>query len=162
MKSRVANRFLNMLHDEALSGGHARLIAPLHYVTPWGEHLEVPKGFRTDFASVPSLARFGIVFASLFQILAVFYSPWFYILEAFCAWVIFVAEWLENRDSDMAAVVHDWLFKTRRFGFWKSNLILFYALRANGAPSNPLWKRWLFLINVCLFGWIPWIQDKPK
>lgn len=148
-----------MLHVTPLAGGRARTESALHYITPCGKHIAVPRGFETDYASVPSLARFASFVLIIAQIIAMFWLPTFYLIEVVALAVICVAEWLENRDSDTAAVIHDWLFKTRMFGFWKSNYILFMAMNARGAPFNPLWKRWLFLINVCLFGMIPWRQD---
>lgn len=157
----VQNRFLNRLHVEAMGGSRARLSAPLHYVTSKGEMIVVPRGFETDYASTPPLARFGAIFALTFQYLSRFH-PFLYVLEAFALWVCFVAEWLENRDSDEAACVHDYLYATRNKFRWQADWILFEALEAQGAPLNPPWKRLLFYVNVRLFGFIPWIQDARK
>jgi hypothetical protein len=104
MQTLVSNRFLSRLHVEPLPGGRARLTAPLHYVTTDGELIVVPRGFETDYASVPALARFGVITAVSGQLCAIWH-PWAYLLEAFALWVCFVSEWLENRDSDEAAVV---------------------------------------------------------
>ena len=165
---RVTNRFLNRLHDESLPAGRARLVTPLHYVTPSGEHIEIPKGFETDYASVPSLARAAVFVLLLMRALHwAMMTLWkldilLTIVDALAMAVIFVAEWLENRDSDMAAVVHDWMYRTRRYPRWKADWILFCAMAATGAPENPMWKRWLFWFNVRLFGWKPWNDDKTK
>ena len=161
MNARVTNRFLSKLHVEPLPGGKARLTAHLDYIDPWGKIIMVPRGFETDFASVPSLARFGVIAAAMFQLFTID-SAWWYLAELFAFWVIFVSEWLENRDSDEAAVVHDFLYTTQTRPRFVADMILFSALDARGAPYNPLWKRLLFLINVRIFGFIPWHDDKSR
>ena len=160
MQNPVRNRFLNRLHVESLPGGRARLTAPLHYVTPAGELIVVPRGFETDYASVPSLARLGVMFAFTCWLISIWHPA--ALVGMFAAYaVIFIAEWLENRDSDEAAVVHDWLYKQQKHWRWQADWILFSALAARGGPENALWKRWLFYVNVRLFGWKPWHDDRP-
>ena len=105
--------------------------------------------------------RFAIIVALICQFLARRH-PQFYFLEAFAAWVCYIAEWLENSGTDEIAAIHDKCYQTRCRGFWKANYILFMGMVAKGATRNNILKRILFYVNVTLFGIIPWINDARK
>ncbi len=131
------------------------------YVDPDGNVIVMEVGDVTDFASVPPLARFAVLVALVAQFLSRWHWEW-YILEAFAAWVCYIAEWLENSGTDQIAAIHDKIFQTRCRSFQKANWILFQGMVAKGATKNSMLKRLLFYINVQLFGIFPWINDARK
>lgn len=156
------NSFLTPLRAEQLQNElTAILVAPLYYVDPWGRLIIVPVGFKTDWASLPALARFASLVALAAQFAARFF-PAFYALEGAALVVIFLAEWLENRGTDEIAVVHDYIYGTRCRCRLLADVILFCGMTAKGAWQNALWKRILFFVNVRLFGWVPWMNDGRK
>ena len=133
----------------------------LHYIDPDGNEIVMEVGDMTDFASIPPLARLGMIVALACQYLARKNPEW-YFLEGFAAWVCLIAEWLENSGTDEIAAIHDKIYQTRCRSFWKANWILFKGMVAKGATRNNILKRILFYVNVTAFGIIPWIQDARK
>ena len=156
----MKNEFLTELLVADLGDGWRILTGELKYVDERGVLWTVPVGFKTDFASVPSLARWFCFPLALCQLIARLWLPEFYLLELFCLWVIFVAEWLEDSTTDSIAAVHDFLYKTKPVSRWQADAILFQGMFATGAPHNPMWKRCLFWFNVRCFGWVPWRTDR--
>jgi len=163
----LKNEFTTPLEVEDLGNSLRRITAPLHYFDPWGREIIVPVGFITDFASVPALARCGVVALLLCRLLrSVLYHPaWLialYAAEALAYFVIFVAEWLEDTTTDAIAAVHDWLYATRRFPKPVADWILFKGMRAKNAPRSALLKRLLFLDAVGVGGWFAWWGDARR
>jgi hypothetical protein len=118
------NIFLTDLVSEDQGDGLHTLTQPLHYIDPWGKEIIVPIGFKTDFSSVPPLARIFVVLMLLMQMLAEGINLWWYVGEAFAFTVVLMAEWLENQATDKIATVHDWIYKTRCRPRWKADWIL--------------------------------------
>jgi hypothetical protein len=128
----------------------------------------VEKGFVTDFASIPSLARIGSGLMLAGVIFGLTLSgrgiPWVGKLALALVLLGFVICWLSddlNCDPllDAPATLHDHGYRRPHLGFtlkfyW--DWILFCAMRANG---EPLWKCWLVWFNVTVFGWLAWWQD---
>ena len=155
----MRNIFLTTLETRDCGNGLRILTEPLKYVDPDGKLIIVPKGFTTDFASIPPLARFAAIVLMIAQSLALLISPWFYSLEAFAIFVILIAEWLENCSTDAIATVHDYIYKTRCRPRWKGDWILYTGMAARNAPKSGIIKSLFFLVNVRAFGWKPWRDD---
>lgn len=80
---------------------------------------EVPKGFETDFASVPKGFR-----------------------------------WLIDNDGPgirHAAILHDFLYRERKFARSDADLLFWAAMRT---ANMPAWKAGLAYWAVRLFGWV--------
>ena len=155
----VKNIFITELETRDCGDGFRILTEPLKYIDPDGEMIVVPTGFKTDFASVPPLARFAVIVLVISQIIARLLCPWFYFLEAFAIFVVLIAEWLENCSTDKIATVHDYIYKTRCRPRWKADWILYTGMAARNAPKSGIIKSLFFWLNVRLFGWKPWIDD---
>ena len=52
-----------------------------------------------------------------------------------------------------AACIHDYLFKTKQFSLWKSDLIFLEALQVSG---NRFLKRYVMFYGLKLWSWITW------
>lgn len=120
----------------------------------------VPSEFATDFASVPALARLAGAVLALAEIAALKWHA-AHIVSVIAWVVIMLAEWIENDNSDLAAVVHDFDYRFHRVPRWRADWRLFKALGAKNGPKNAMLKRILFYINVRLAGWWAWIHE-PK
>lgn len=156
------NAFLTPLRCQQVPNSNRWIVTDeLMYRDPYGNLIVVPKGFVTDFASVPPLARFASFIALFFQYLSRFLW-WMVIFEGLALIVIALAETIENSGTDEIAVIHDYLYATRLFPRWKADWILNKGMIARGATYNPLWKRFLFWFNVRLAGWVPWANDAKK
>lgn len=166
-------RFLTDLEVTPLADGQNwRLTRRLEFFDARGEFHVVPKGFVTDFASIPPLGRIGYVM--LMFGLAVFGLGLFVHQSEVLSWLGFVlwmlgsaVIWLacdfdDDERLDGPAVLHDDGYRRPRLGRrpWKMKLywdrILFQAMRANGVPY---WKAWLVWFNVAVFGWLAWQRD---
>ena len=127
-----------------------------------GNHvIKVPKGFVTDFASIPPLARI----AGTVMLLA-FLGQWLLPCAAFnavigLAWiVVMLADSLLHEGSyDRAAIVHDWLYYTRMYPRAECDRVLYLAMVCCGTRE---WKRLVIYWNVRLFGWVCWHDKRPK
>ena len=155
----MQNIFLTPLETRDCGDGLRILTAPLKYIDPDGTLITVPVGFKTDFASIPPLARFAAIVLVIAQLLARFWCPWFYALEAFAIFVILIAEWLENESTDAIASVHDFIYKTRCRSRWQADMILYNGMAARNAPPSGITKSLFFWVNVRIFGWKPWRDD---
>jgi hypothetical protein len=127
------SRFLNLLRviqvsDSANGGrGEFRLTEPLIYESDLtGDTFTVPRGFCTDFASVPRLP---------------------------------LAFMLVGDTANRAAVLHDWLYTTRKDGRHPvpdratADALLKEAALATGAPA---WRAWMLWAGVRIGGASHW------
>ena len=89
-----------------------------------GLYIRVPKGFITDFASVPR-----IFWAIL--------PPW--------------------DKYGKAAVLHDYLYHSRKFIRILCDVIFYEAMVVLGVSR---WKRWLLYLGVRIGGWIPFNRGR--
>jgi len=136
---------------------------PMRYVDPWGKEINVPVGFKTDFASIPDLSRIALYVLWFGLMLALNYCPWFWILFLVASWVIYIAEsFLHEGTWDDQSALHDWMYATRCRTFLQSNWILFVSMRAKGGVLTPTWKRVIIFLGVSAGGYKAWIDDARK
>lgn len=60
-------------------------------------------------------------------------------------------------DWPKAAILHDWLWETKSVGFFKSNAILYKAIRSLGWSRPVALLCWL---GVTLCGWVIWRKKR--
>lgn len=118
-------RFVSPLDVELLPNGRWKLLQDLVYQGSHGT-IRVPRGFDTDFASVP---RVPVLF------------------------------WLTGDTARMAAVVHDWLYRTQTVSRAAADFVLWEASGASAEPQ-PAWRRRLLWLGVRLGGWLAWSQNR--
>jgi hypothetical protein len=160
-------KFLTQLEVTPLPDGkNWRLDKSLTFRDPAGVFHSADVGFVTDFASIPSLSRFGaIVMLSAFVLAS--FGPLCMELASVLLAVGFAIAWLAddlNGDDqlDAPATLHDWGYQIEHGGwtmkfYW--DWILFVAMRANGCGIT---KSLLIYFNVSAFGWLAWYQDGKK
>lgn len=167
--------FVTKLHCHPLPDGNFwRLDAPLKFMDSRGDLHLAPKGFRTDFASIPPLSTIAGIISAIVLILcgvSIYYRiNWLMlvcmVLTAIVHAVIIISESLTCDDQlDAPAVIHDDGYSRPRLGrsswrmkFYWDNLLL----EAMCATKRPLWKRQLIYWNVTFFGWGTWIKDGKR
>jgi Protein of unknown function (DUF1353) len=120
-----------------------RLDKPFWYRSRFGI-IEVPAGFKTDFASIPPVCSIGLL------VLLAGYS----IPSLFWLGVLLIAispKLLHTGSYSRAAVIHDYIYKTRMFCRKNCDGILYEAM---GDCGTAMWKRLLIWANVRMFGWM--------
>lgn len=147
-------RFASQLQVIPLEDGvNWKLTRPLKFWDWLGAVRTVPAGFVTDFASIPSLSRIGLVLLSAGYLLS-FLSTWFKLLELFALWVLWIAPLLNNDERlDAPSTLHDYQYRTVRHNRREADNLFWEAMTAN---RLPLWIKSLVWGNVRLFGWIVW------
>jgi hypothetical protein len=146
----MLGKFANNLEVMPLADGETwKLDHSFKYWTAnYEDYIYIPAGFRTDFASIPPLARI----AGCVMIPA---------LLCHIGWLVFVtvavvllADSLHHTGSyTRAAVVHDYLYATHSVSRRQADWTLWQAM---GVCGTPLWKRILIYFNVRAFGWLCW------
>ncbi len=117
-------RFTTTPDVHGLEDGRLELDHELVYIDAKGRRFMVPKGFVTDLASVPRLVP-GIV-------RVLFRGP---------------------LQTAHAAILHDWLYKTKAMSRRKADALFYEALRATKEGRAGAWLMWA---GVRLGGWVPW------
>ncbi len=117
-------RFISSPDVHWLEDGSLELDAPLLYVDAAGRLWVVPKGFRTDLASVPRAVP-GVL--RLF-----FRGP----LQT--AW---------------AAILHDWLYRMKEVARRIADAMFYEALRATGESTVGAWMMWLGVRSGGWWAW---------
>jgi len=56
-----------------------------------------------------------------------------------------------------AAVIHDWIYRTHMFTRPICDAIL---LQGMGICGVPVWQRWIIYLNVRVFGWFAWHDER--
>lgn len=135
-------------------GSKWRLDEPFQYAWRHYRYIDVPAGFRTDFASIPPLSLIGGLIASMASIVG-----WHGLFWAAMAVVLIAHLLLHTGSYTRAAVVHDWLYTTQQYSRRESDAMLFQAM---GACGTHLWKRCVIWLAVRLFGWACWHGRKFK
>jgi len=158
------NQFLSVPDYEPLDDGVNWVSTkPMTYVDQWGDVIEVPAGFKSDFASIPDLSRIGLYVQILFIALGHWLWTPLYSVAVLASVVIYIAEsFLHEGTWDVQAFNHDFMFATRCRPFWKANWILFKSMVAKGAAKTPTWKRVLIFGGVTLGGYAAWVSDAKK
>ena len=132
------------------------------YVDPWGKIITVPKGFHSDFASIPDLSRIALYVQVIAFTVAIWWSP-AWIVVALATWVIYIAEsFLHEGTWDSSSFLHDWMYATRCRTFWQANWILLVSMKAQGGALTPSWKRYIIFFGVAVGGYVAWIDDARK
>jgi hypothetical protein len=124
------------------------------------EPVIVPKGFITDFASIPPLATiFGLLLVPLIP-LAAFVTSWCWPLVAFCLLVVIISDGLNCDDRlDAPATAHDFLYRTHSRSRQLADAILREGMRCQ---KVPFWKAFIVWFNVRIFGWKAWNDNARK
>jgi len=122
--------FTDELIIKYLNGRSFELVEPFKYYV--GEELSneviiVPKGFKTDFASIPR------VFWTIIG------SP--------------IGKY------GKAAVIHDYLYYTKRYPRKRADQIFYEAM---GVLKVDQWRRRSMFMAVRIAGWIPWVLTRFK
>lgn len=145
-----------------LDGVRWELKSKTVYNDPWGQVITVPKGFTTDFASIPDLSRIALEILTVCLALSSL-SLWFLLIVAPAWWVVYISEsFLHEGTWDDQSVLHDYIYATRCRTFWQANWILLVSMKAPGAAQTPAWKRYIIFLGVTLGGYVAWIQDARK
>lgn len=135
-------------------GSKWRLDEPFQYAWRHYRYIDVPAGFRTDFASIPPLSLIGGLIAALASIVGWQWLFWI------AMGVVLISHLLLHTGSYVrAAVIHDYLYSTQMFKRSECDLILFEAM---GACGTHLWKRVVIWMAVRLAGWLHWHSKKRK
>ena len=161
----MRNQFISLPTYKPLPDGVNWILTKrLKYIDVDGKIIIVPIGFVTDFASIPDLSRIALIVQLASGLCFEFFNPWFFgAIFLLATTVIFIAEeFLHEGTWDDQSALHDYLFRTRCRGFWKSNWILFKAMKAKGGAVTPNWKRWIIFSGVALGGIFAWIDDGRK
>jgi hypothetical protein len=153
----MQNHFLSKLSCSPLADGvRWRLERDLHYIAPDGRVVIVPRGFVTDFASIPPLATIGGAVMLLGWLLSLL-NPVFLLIVIAAWFVVMLASQMESCGTyDAAAVVHDYLYTTQTMFRWQADWVLFKAMIAPGAGRTVFWKRAVIYFFVRLGGWVAW------
>ena len=112
--------------------------------------IKVPRGFITDFASIPQLV---ISILGLVSILTgdVYNNLWFVSLGVIA---ILASALLPDWGRwGKAAIIHDYLYHTKQISRKMSDLIFLEAMEVLGVS---LVERYSMYYAVRLFGWIRW------
>lgn len=167
-------RFLTPIQATPLADGkNWRMGGDLIYEDPEGMQHVTPKGFVTDWASIPELSRLAayvlLVAVPLLAAACWIHLVWLAVLAGlvcvFSLWVAWVAPLLNNDDQlDAPAGGHDKDYQTLGFNKFVADLRLFLAMGAPGPERTPskLWKRWLVYFNVSAFGWKAYWDDQKR
>lgn len=171
-KNNYAARFIKPLVVTPLEDGkNWDLTDSLMYMDSRGSIHHVQKGFRTDFASIPSISKLGggiSLVGWLCLLLSFWYLP--HVLRVVGSVLMllgisldWIADSFNNNDRlDAPATLHDNGYRRKRLGntswvlkfYW--DWLLYDALRTN---KVPFWLRSLIWLNVTLFGWHAWNED---
>ena len=140
-------------------GKNWRLVSDLQFTDDVGIKHSVPKGFVTDFASIPDLSRLGLCVVLVGSLLVWWRGAH---MSAVClaGCVLFtvgtIIIWLSsplNRDAllDAPATLHDYYYRTPGIPRtrWYADTLLWQSMRAT---KRPMWKRIVVYLNVRLFG----------
>jgi len=167
-------RFLTPVQASPLADGvNWVLDADLVYEDPEGVPHTTPKGFVTDWASIPDISRLA-AYVLLAAIPLLAFGCWRHIVWlviaasavcAFAVWVAWVAPLLNNDDQlDGPAGNHDHDYQTLGFNKLVADLRLFLSMGAPGPNRTPsrMWKRVLIYFNVSAFGWKAYFDDQRR
>ncbi len=124
--------FLTHLDTRYIGGGYFELLAPLD-VKIGGQVLRIPKGFITDFASIPKLARW-LIAKTEDHIKGAVLHDYLYSLRGRISFI-----GIGKRTENISRKQSDKLF-----------LVGMKVCKAS------LWKRFLMHSAVRLFGWYRW------
>lgn len=152
-------RFHTSLEASPLPDGlNWRVGAPLVFEDDAGDFHVVPAGFVTDFASIPSLSRIGLLIIDFGVLLSLFVSTWFLLLVLFGQWIVWIEPLLEHDTKlDAPAVVHDHYYRNvRSRGRSYGDGLLWQACLTTGFGW---WRLWLVYIGVRIGGWDAWRKD---
>jgi hypothetical protein len=131
---------------------------PFAYSPASGGHLTVPTGFVTDLASIPPLgmvgglvmgAAYGLTLAEVRGAGGLFLAGWAAALSS--AWLKPFGKFTE------AAVLHDWLYRSHCVSRAVADALLLEAMTLCRVPR---WQRMAIYLNVRLFGWAAWRNEK--
>ena len=112
-------------------------------------YISVPKGFITDFASVPKLTSPLFTLIGLGLYLLGFDTLGVIILLIICA-LSWFREWGKH---GKAAVIHDRLYQTHEVTRRMADLIFYEAMLIGGTKK---WKAKLMYFGVRIFGFLAW------
>ena len=142
-----------------MDGKNWELADMLRFQLPDGRIIEVPKGFKTDLASVPPLGVVGGSVMALGYLISQF-TQWGSLAVAAGFAVCIISAYLKAFGKyTLAAVLHDWLFKTHLFPFTVCNWYLLIAMRSE---KTAPWERAAIWFNVQVFGYGIYKSDKRQ
>lgn len=151
--------FSPLVFEPVGDGIHYVLVKPLFSTAPDGTQTIVPSGFTTDLASVPDLARIGLLVNLIGLILVKLLSVWFYPVAIIGGLIIFYSHWIGcNSLTDEPATLHDWRYWQQDKSFFFANWELLHTLQVRNAKI----LAWIYFINVTLFGYASWLSDAKR
>lgn len=116
--------------------------------------IKVPKGFVTDFASIPSL--FISLTGTIIGIIGYFLNLPIIFIIGFL--VTIISSVMPNWGKyGKAAIVHDYLYHCKMFDRGISDAIF---LESMAVLSVPLIERKAMYLAVRYFGWLSWMKRK--
>lgn len=132
----------------SISGERAQLLADFMYQDQGKGLIQVPAGFKTDFASVKPLRTIAVVLLMMSLVVgwllpevgAAFGSAGFYVLVLYSSVVGY---------GTAAATIHDWLYSSGLFSRRDADRVFYNALRASHVA---LWRALLMYAGVRLGG----------
>jgi hypothetical protein len=137
-------------------GIHYRLLKPLVWTAPDGTVTVVPAGFYSDLASLPDIARIGLLLT-----IAGYLLHWRWLL-ALGMIIVWFANWIGNKaKTDREGILHDWRFwlgGKNLWAFFRANNEIYTTMRLR----NPWLLCALYWLNLMLFGWFAWWSDAKK
>ncbi len=135
-------------------GKHWMIFKPLRWQWNDGTLEEVPKGFITDYASVPDLS----FLAAMAMLVAFAASHWWPATSVGLFWFawgicVFAKRIDDDPLTDKGAAFHDKDYFERKKPRYVADWHLVIRMRAVGVGW---WKCVLYWFNLRLFGWVAW------
>ncbi len=154
------HKFLTTLSMSPMSDGVSqRLNQPFSFLATGGTLITVPTSFVTDLASIPHVQWIGAalqVFAFLLEALRC--GRWTLGISSLGLLFIILSPYLQHAGKyTKAAVVHDWLYRTRALPRWHADWLFLEMMKLLKVSA---WQRWIIFLNVRAFGWIAWRNEK--
>jgi hypothetical protein len=139
--------------QEMLDGVQHRLLVPFGF-DDGHECVVAPQGFVTDYASIPPLGRIAAIAGAIGMVAGLAWLVWTALAVAFLS-----SSLLHSGIYQRAAVIHDYLYRTRSHTRGKSDWILYEAMTC---CRTPVWQRVVIYLNVRFFGWMVWNDPRRK